>query len=555
VDADPVGKDPAPAPASNASALTTARCATPGRPPAQGLLIAQHIASGSAARVAGTVTIPVYFHVIRQGSGVSNGDVLDSTLDLQIGVLNATFGNLFNGANTPFRFVKAGTTRDTNSAWYTMTMGSAAEAAAKSALHVGGQNVLNVYTTNTASALGWATFPWDFVANPSADGVVIKLSTLPLGNEPDANLGYTLTHEVGHWLGLWHTFEGGCTGGDAIGDTPDEAARDAGFVCPPLNPDTCPTLGVDPIHNYMDYSNDACMFEFTAGQSDRVDSTYSMFRAMPIVDFNLDGQEDVVWHNGATGQTQVWFMSGATRGPSDYGDFNINLDESTGWRIDGINDFNQDGRPDVLWHNGATGAMQVWFMNNTTRGQNSYADVNLSVADSTGWRISGTADFNQDGAPDILWHNGATGVTQIWYMSGPNGTTRGANDYDQVNINVADSTGWRLAGTNDFNQDGKPDLVWHNGTTGVIQIWYMNGANRPANAFADVNITVADSTGWKLVGTDDFNRDGKPDLLWHNGGTGASQVWYMNGAVRPTNAFADFNINVADSTGWKIVNR
>ena len=214
-------------------------------------------------------TIDVYWHTITSTSGA--GSLSSNAINSQINVLN----NAYASFGWQFRLVATDTTA--NNTWYTGCYGSS-ESTMKNALHLGTADDLNVYSCSPSGGiLGYATFPSSYASWPKLDGVVILYSSLPGGSAAPYNLGDTATHEVGHWMGLYHTFQGGCNGsGDQVGDTPAE--RSAAFGCP-SGRDTCRNKpGLDPTENFMDYTDDACMFKFSAGQDARMDSQFTTYR-------------------------------------------------------------------------------------------------------------------------------------------------------------------------------------------------------------------------------------------------------------------------------------
>lgn len=219
-----------------------------------------------------SATINVYWHTITSSSGA--GSLSSTEINDQIDVLN--------GAYSPhgYTFNLVSTDTTANNDWFVVQPDTSSEYYMKTTLRQGSAQDLNIYTANIGGGLlGWATFPKDYAGNPWMDGVVLLYTSLPGGSATNYNEGDTGTHEVGHWMGLYHTFQGGCTeigGGDGVADTPAE--KQANYGCPGVV-DSCPSQpGNDPTTNYMDYVYDSCMDTFTSGQMDRVNQEFTAYR-------------------------------------------------------------------------------------------------------------------------------------------------------------------------------------------------------------------------------------------------------------------------------------
>ncbi len=228
------------------------------------------------------VTVPVWVHVITKQNGT--GAVTDRQIARQINVLNQAFAGRVSGPGVPtlFRFRLAGTTVTPNDDWYSWSdpdVDPNDDREAKAKLRKGGRDTLNLYVTGLEDGLlGYAYFPDE--STLTQDGVVVLNDSLPGGSDPAFSLGDTTTHEVGHWLGLYHTFENGCSGpGDEVADTPYQYDGDNIFSC--KNDDTCSQPGRDPVHNYMSYGDDFCLDRFSAGQSLRMALTWFAYRQLP----------------------------------------------------------------------------------------------------------------------------------------------------------------------------------------------------------------------------------------------------------------------------------
>jgi hypothetical protein len=240
-------------------------------------------------------------------------------------------------------------------------------------------------------------------------------------------------------------------------------------------------------------------------------------KASKFADLNGDGLNDLIWQNHMTGELAVWHMngvnikSGNALAPGNVGDSN--------WKIMGAFDANLDGQTDILFQHDA-GYVVIWRM----AGDSLMETVVLSesvVADPR-WRIAGTGDLDRDGFTDIFWQH-PNGQVAVWYLYGNGFQVRSGAIFAAVS-----DTAWKVGGFEDFNRDGKLDILWRHAGTGDMTMWFMDHTQFLGSAA--VTMTVSNMQ-WQIASIADFSGDGKPDLVWRNSITGELAAWFLDGGT------------------------
>ncbi|MGI0486044.1 DUF4347 domain-containing protein [Pantanalinema rosaneae CENA516] len=229
---------------------------------------------------------------------------------------------------------------------------------------------------------------------------------------------------------------------------------------------------------------------------------------------------------------------GGTGSDLIYGDQGVDPMDSS-WQVVATDDFNQDGFSDLLWRNSVTGRNMMWLM----QGDRLLAARPLQDVTDVNWQVGGTGDFNGDGKVDMLWRHYQTGATGVWLMNG-------LSLVQAVGIDgVAPVTDvrWQIVGTGDFNGDGKVDMLWRHNQTGATGVWLMNGT-KFVQAVGFTGVAPITDVNWRIAGVKDFNADGKVDLLWRHQRSGVNGIWLMDGTNFLT---AQGILSVADLS-WKI---
>ena len=205
-------------------------------------------------------------------------------------------------------------------------------------------------------------------------------------------------------------------------------------------------------------------------------------------------------------------------------------------------DFDANGATDILWRQDVSGGSVIWHMDGAALATGGFTDP-PALAD-VGWKVVGTPDMNLDRETDILWRHEPSGENVVWYMQGK---TLSSGTF--LTPAALTDTAWKMVGTGDFNGDGRFDIAWHQSASGQVALWYMNGSVLQSGTFTSPP-SIPDAR-WKVVGVADFNGDQRPDLLWRHDVSGQIAAWLMADNVLMTGTFT--SPSALSDTGWRIV--
>lgn len=248
-----------------------------------------------------------------------------------------------------------------------------------------------------------------------------------------------------------------------------------------------------------------------------------------IADFNQDGQKDLLLRNKTTGEMQFWYMNGTNKiGEAPL--IGTSVVPGSNWEIEGVGDFNSDGRADIVWRElGGSNLTVVWYLNNNQYTGGATTQLNgASFTIPNGWRIDGVVDANNDGKADLLWREAGSSTTAFWYGTGQFNFVGGAVVVPSIPV----SSAYSLVGVGDSNGDGVQDLFWQENASGNLIHWRMNAGYQTINTVGS-GIMSAGVAGGVIEQVGDVNGDNKPDIVWKMP-NGTHVAWQLGGNGLPT---------------------
>ncbi|NJN30805.1 MAG: hypothetical protein HC824_10580 [Synechococcales cyanobacterium RM1_1_8] len=264
-----------------------------------------------------------------------------------------------------------------------------------------------------------------------------------------------------------------------------------------------------------------------------------------VSDFDGDRTSDILWRNQINGSILIWKMQ--NNGFADSSGFAATIPDAP-WTMAGTADFDHDGNLDLIGRNRETSATQIWLLDNN---QQLKGEVEVAPNNRPGqeWQIAGIDDFNGDDQADILWRHQTSGQLVQWYLGGAQGGEfiGGAivNNLVDIGTNgVYPDLGWQIEATGDFNDDGAADIVWRHQQSGQISIWQMN---ERAAVMGGYVLDGSSDPNWGILGSGDYDGNGKSDLLWQHKTAGTVVIWSLDqGQIIGGNVLGN-----VDPTTWR----
>ncbi len=256
-------------------------------------------------------------------------------------------------------------------------------------------------------------------------------------------------------------------------------------------------------------------------------------------DFNGDGHADLIWYNTGSGGISVWDMNDES--VLQYGPTFTSLAPSSGWQPVAAPDVNGDGVPDLIWWNSSTGELSAWTLNAGAPPTVASFGADFATLSDTTWKPVAAGDVTGT-TWELVFENSVSGDISVWQM---NGTT--VTSYGGTLGSVGAGTGWQCVGAPDLNGDGKSDLLFWNSQTGEVSSWSCNLASNQVLSY-NGDFTQVSDTSWHLMGSEDTNGDGHPDLIWWNATTGVESRWLLNGTTVTQYGAGDTQVT---DTAWQ----
>lgn len=256
------------------------------------------------------------------------------------------------------------------------------------------------------------------------------------------------------------------------------------------------------------------------GQS--VEVVISSFSFTPIVDgidLNRDGANDILLQHAPSNYTAAWLMS-RTGQPTAFTP--VWWSDVGNWRIGGTTDLNRDSTPDIVLYYRLTGEVYVWIMDRSGQ-PTGFVRIDGSLP-SGNWKVVATADLNGDLVNDIVVQDESTGYVGALVLE-----CCGARaNFQWVYQNP--TGGWQVVGAADLDDDGVADLLLQHTSSSQVAVWNMSRAGAPIGYRF---VWPYPTSGWKVVGTIDLNDDGIADVLLQYATTGEVAGWILDAAGVP----------------------